>query len=83
MPGIVPAARRISSVWPFASAGSSDETIDAVATCGETARAITKRPVGRRFAARIAATRSSGTIAAALPSVRATRLNEPVDFCPK
>ena len=35
-----------SSVWPFASAGSSDETIVAVATCGETARAPTKRPVG-------------------------------------
>jgi hypothetical protein len=70
-------------VCSFASAGSSDDTIEAVATCADTARAVTKRPVGKRFAARIPAARNSGTIEAAAPSVRATSVNDPVDFCAK
>jgi hypothetical protein len=80
---IVPAALRMSSVWPFASAGSSDETIDAAATCGETARATTKRPVGSSRAARRAAVASAGTIAAALGSLRATKVSELVERWPK
>jgi hypothetical protein len=80
--GIVPAALCMSSVWPFPSAGSIDETIDAVAACGETAPATTKRPVGSFRAARRAAVASAGTIAAALGSLRATKVNEPVERWP-
>src|SRR5262249_15290055 len=72
----------MSSVWPLASAGSSDETIDAVATCGDTACAPTKRPVGSFSAARSPAARRAGTIVAAPPFVRATIVKEPVERWP-
>ena len=35
-PGISPTASRMSSVWPFASAGARLETISAVTTASET-----------------------------------------------
>ena len=81
---MVPAASRMASVWPLASAGSRLETIVAMTTSPETAVTEATLPVGRTLAARTAAACVRGTSAGAPPSdVLTTIENEPSGFCPK
>ena len=62
-----------------ASAGSSEDTIDAVSTSSPITRAPTNRPVGSSAAARRPAAATSSTRSAAAPSVFTTSVNEPTD----
>src|SRR5215203_264208 len=83
-PGISPAAVRIAATCTFASAVWSFDTIEAVATWSEAARAPAKRPVGNCSAARSPAARTFGSSAWAWPGgVATTRVNDPSGFWPK
>ena len=82
-PGISPTASRMSSVWPFASAGSRLETINAVTTASETGWTAATSEVGSSTEALAAASCTSPTSCSAEPgSPRATMVNEPVVFWP-
>ena len=83
-PSIVPAAVRIACVCPFASAGSSSETIWAAITLSVSGVTEMSFPVGNSAVARSAAARASGrSDAAGAPSLCTTKVNDPVERWPK
>ena len=73
----------MSSVWPFASAGSRLETIRAVTTESETGCTAATSDVGSSAEALAAASRTGPRSCSAEPgSPRTTIVNEPVVFWP-
>ena len=63
--------------------GSRSETIWATVTSCVTGCTLTRRLVASSATARPAAARTSGTSARAIPSLRTTIVNDPVERCPK